>query len=76
MQLQNAGSHSRSSADIGDTTPYVHRNFIDLPKELFEMLSCAGPYLYRDTLLLQKVLLLWFRVLVSEVRIYLFLAIL
>ncbi|XP_017222292.2 THO complex subunit 2 [Daucus carota subsp. sativus] len=55
MQLQNAGSHSRSSADIGDTTPYVHRKFIDLPKELFEMLSCAGPYLYRDTLLLQKV---------------------
>ncbi|GAB2226287.1 hypothetical protein Drorol1_Dr00022088 [Drosera rotundifolia] len=28
---------------------------IDLPKELFEMLSCAGPYMYRDTLLLQKV---------------------
>ncbi|XP_021843215.1 THO complex subunit 2 isoform X2 [Spinacia oleracea] len=26
-----------------------------LPKELFEMLACAGPYLYRDTLLLQKV---------------------
>ncbi|XP_071702863.1 THO complex subunit 2 [Rutidosis leptorrhynchoides] len=31
------------------------RSFIDLPKELFEMLTTAGPYLHRDTLLLQKV---------------------
>ncbi|CAL0312394.1 unnamed protein product [Lupinus luteus] len=30
-------------------------SFIDLPKELFQMLACAGPYLYRDTMLLQKV---------------------
>ncbi|XP_059649799.1 THO complex subunit 2 [Cornus florida] len=33
----------------------VHRSFIDLPKELFEMLTSAGPYLYRDTSLLQKI---------------------
>ncbi|KAL7000788.1 THO complex subunit 2 [Sarracenia purpurea var. burkii] len=37
------------------TSSSVHRSFIDVPKELFEMLSCAGPYLYRDTLLLQKI---------------------
>ncbi|RZC63684.1 hypothetical protein C5167_025452 [Papaver somniferum] len=30
-----------------------HQN-IHLPKELFQMLSAAGPYLYRNTLLLQK----------------------
>lgn len=36
-------------------TSSVHGSFINLPGELFQMLSCAGPYLYRDTLLLQKV---------------------
>lgn len=39
--------------DTADLT--VHRSFIDLPKELFEMLATLGPYLYRDTVLLQKV---------------------
>nr|XP_043608763.1 THO complex subunit 2 [Erigeron canadensis] len=33
----------------------IRRLFIDLPKELFEMLTSVGPYLHRDTLLLQKV---------------------
>ncbi|KAI3700101.1 hypothetical protein L2E82_44717 [Cichorium intybus] len=33
----------------------IKTSFIDLPKELFEMLTCVGPYLHRDTLLLQKV---------------------
>lgn len=28
----------------------------ELPKEVFEMLLCIGPYLYRNALLLQKVL--------------------
>lgn len=27
----------------------------ELPKEVFEMLLCIGPYLYRNALLLQKV---------------------
>ncbi|KAM3363868.1 THO complex subunit 2-like [Capsicum galapagoense] len=31
------------------------RSYINLRKELFEMLSSVGPHLYRDTLLLQKV---------------------
>ncbi|XP_058108394.1 THO complex subunit 2 isoform X2 [Magnolia sinica] len=30
-------------------------SFIDLPRELFQMLASAGPYLYRDAVLLQKV---------------------
>ncbi|KAG5553621.1 hypothetical protein RHGRI_011495 [Rhododendron griersonianum] len=38
-----------------ETNSYVKSFFVDLPKELVEMLSCAGPYLYCDTLLLQKV---------------------
>ncbi|KAE8705401.1 THO complex subunit 2 [Hibiscus syriacus] len=33
----------------------VSNSFVDLPKELFQMLSTVGPQLYRDTLLLQKV---------------------
>ncbi|KAM7467402.1 hypothetical protein LguiB_014964 [Lonicera macranthoides] len=38
-----------------ETNSSINKSFIDLPKELFEMLSSAGPYLHRDTLLLQKV---------------------
>ncbi|CAA0814725.1 THO complex subunit 2 [Striga hermonthica] len=30
------------------------KSFVNLPTELFEMLAAVGPYLYRDTLLLQK----------------------
>ncbi|KAJ4710125.1 THO complex subunit 2 [Melia azedarach] len=42
--------------DAMDTTDLtVHNSFIDLPKELFQMLATVGPYLYRDTVLLQKV---------------------
>lgn len=29
--------------------------FVEVDKEFFQMLSCVGPYLYRDALLLQKV---------------------
>lgn len=38
----------------------VRGSFVDLPSELFQMLSCVGPYLYRDTLLLQKVFFFFF----------------
>jgi THO complex subunit 2 len=37
------------------TSSSGHVSLIDLPKEFFQMLVTAGPYLYRDTLLLQKV---------------------
>ena len=53
---QILGSPSRSGADNMDTTSSsVSSSFIDLPKELFQMLATVGPHLYRDTLLLQKV---------------------
>ncbi|PON53679.1 THO complex [Trema orientale] len=54
--LQNIGSSSGVSIDTMDTeTSLARGSFIDLPKEFFQMLVSAGPYLYRDTLLLQKV---------------------
>ncbi|KAJ7955431.1 THO complex subunit 2 [Quillaja saponaria] len=53
--LQNFGSSSGASADIADAEKSVHKYFLDLPKELFQMISCTGPYMYRDTILLQKV---------------------
>ncbi|KAF7145111.1 hypothetical protein RHSIM_Rhsim04G0125900 [Rhododendron simsii] len=52
--LQNLVLPSASISDSMETNSYVKRFLVDLPKELFEMLSCAGPYLYRDALLLQK----------------------
>ncbi|KAK7320119.1 hypothetical protein RJT34_04853 [Clitoria ternatea] len=54
--LQNPGSSTGGSTDPMDVdNSSRHGFFIDLPKELFQMLACAGPYLYRDTILLQKV---------------------
>ncbi|XP_058182779.1 THO complex subunit 2 isoform X3 [Rhododendron vialii] len=53
--LRNLVLPSAAVSDSMETNSSVKRFFVDLPKELFEMLSCAGPYLYRDTLLLQKV---------------------
>lgn len=54
--LQNFGTPSGAGIDSMDTSSSLgHRSFIDLPKELFQMLAITGPYLYRDTILLQKV---------------------
>ncbi|RZC74870.1 hypothetical protein C5167_050352 [Papaver somniferum] len=54
---QNLVTSSASGYDFSEatdgTTPKT--SFIHLPKELFQMLASAGPYLYRNTLLLQKV---------------------
>ncbi|KAI8560312.1 hypothetical protein RHMOL_Rhmol04G0245900 [Rhododendron molle] len=52
--LQNLVLPSAAVSDSMETNSYVKRFFVDLLKELSEMLSCAGPYLYCDTLLLQK----------------------
>ncbi|XP_038907239.1 THO complex subunit 2 [Benincasa hispida] len=53
---QSLGASSGTSIDTFDTTNLpVGGSFIDLPRELFQMLTAAGPYLYRDTILLQKV---------------------
>lgn len=54
--FQSFGPPSGSGIDAMDeANPSGPASFIDLPSELFQMLACAGPYLYRDTLLLQKV---------------------
>ncbi|XVF03003.1 hypothetical protein REPUB_Repub04eG0223200 [Reevesia pubescens] len=54
--LQSFVSPSGTGVDDMDTTSSsVSSSFIDLPKELFQMLATVGPYFYRDTLLLQKV---------------------
>ncbi|WJX54413.1 THO complex subunit 2 [Trifolium repens] len=54
--LQNPGSSTGGSNDAMNVDyPSGHGSFIDLPKELFQMLACTGPFLYRDTMLLQKV---------------------
>ncbi|XVF43449.1 hypothetical protein PTKIN_Ptkin02bG0040900 [Pterospermum kingtungense] len=54
--LQSFGSPSGFGVDNMDTaSSSVSSSFIDLPKELFQMLATVGPHLYRDTLLLQKV---------------------
>ncbi|MED6190735.1 THO complex subunit 2, partial [Stylosanthes scabra] len=53
---QNSGSSTGGSTDAMDVDNSSRRSsFIDLPKELFQMLACTGPYLYRDSILLQKV---------------------
>ncbi|KAH7656619.1 THO complex subunitTHOC2 N-terminal protein [Dioscorea alata] len=55
--LQGAGDLVATSSEIVDSTvvPLTKRSFINLPRELFQMLAVAGPYLYRDPILLQKV---------------------
>nr|XP_027098247.1 THO complex subunit 2-like isoform X1 [Coffea arabica] len=56
MRLVSYSTSAGAGTDLMEaTSTSVSRSFIDLPKELFEMLVSAGPYLYRDTLLLQKV---------------------
>lgn len=54
-QAHTLVSSSAAGVVAMGATELAHNSFIDLPKELFQMLACAGPYLYRDTILLQKV---------------------
>ncbi|XP_050231755.1 THO complex subunit 2 isoform X2 [Mercurialis annua] len=54
--FQNLESSPGVGSDSKETSSArSHGSFIDLPKELFQMLATVGPYLYRDTILLQKV---------------------
>lgn len=52
---ENIGSLSGTNTDSMDITSSASSSLLDLPKQLFQMLATAGPYLYRDTILLQKV---------------------
>ena len=58
--LVNLGSSYRSVDNAANGEGMVKytgqgSSFIELPRELFQMLTAVGPYLYRDALLLQKV---------------------
>ncbi|XP_077241157.1 THO2 isoform X2 [Tasmannia lanceolata] len=55
--LQGLGSSIGSGSDSMEpnASSSFRSSFIDLPKELFQMLASAGPYLHRDAVLLQKV---------------------
>lgn len=53
--LQSSSLAPGTGFDATESMTSVCRSFIDLPKELFQMLASVGPYLHRDTMLLQKV---------------------
>lgn len=58
--LANVGAITVAQAalNIGETTPkhtVQSAAFVELSKEFFQMLACAGPYLYRNALLMQKI---------------------
>ncbi|KAM7255281.1 hypothetical protein ACFE04_020522 [Oxalis oulophora] len=54
--LQNLESSAGASVEPMETeNSSLSRTSIDLPKEVFQMLAIAGPYLHRDIVLLQKV---------------------
>eukprot|EP01018_Ginkgo_biloba_P036677 Gb_33812 [translate_table: standard] len=60
LHLVKLGSTSRSSAGTTNAEAGIKHtsqasSFIELPRELFQMLASVGPYLHRDVLLLQKV---------------------
>lgn len=51
---QTIGSSSSVAVSESTVEPLTVAT-VDLPRELFQMLAVAGPYLHRDTVLLQKV---------------------
>ncbi|GAB4828694.1 THO complex subunit 2 [Ancistrocladus abbreviatus] len=53
LHFDLSSSNGNDAMEITDSSTKMP--FITLQKEVFEMLSCAGAYLHRDTLLLQKV---------------------
>lgn len=54
--LRNCGVSSSSSFDGAQLAERsTQRPPLDLSIDFFQMLACAGPYLHRDTVLLQKV---------------------
>ncbi|RWR76239.1 THO complex subunit 2 isoform X1 [Cinnamomum micranthum f. kanehirae] len=56
MYLQNSWSSIGSASDAFEqkSVSSFQSSFIDLPRELTQMLASAGPYLHRDAVLLQK----------------------
>ncbi|XP_010556226.1 PREDICTED: THO complex subunit 2 [Tarenaya hassleriana] len=55
IRFQSSVSSTAENTDVGAAFSPSNRRSVDLPKEVLQMLGTAGPYLYRDTLLLQKI---------------------
>ncbi|KAG9443939.1 hypothetical protein H6P81_015279 [Aristolochia fimbriata] len=55
MHLQGTGLSSGFSNIIDPKISATMGSSLELPKDLFQMLGAVGPYLHRDTVLLQKV---------------------
>lgn len=53
-RCQNSSSAGTDKITLTANTT-ANRSCLDLPKEVFQMLVTVGPYLYRNTQLLQKV---------------------
>ncbi|WOL00987.1 hypothetical protein Cni_G09700 [Canna indica] len=55
--FRTTGSLAYPGPDAMDATAvsFMQNVYIDLPREFFQMIVAVGPYLYRDTVLLQKV---------------------
>ncbi|CAL9126100.1 unnamed protein product [Musa textilis] len=55
--FRSIGSLTYPGPDAMDTTVVSSKQtvYVDLPREFFQMITAVGPYLYRDTVLLQKV---------------------
>lgn len=55
--FRSLGGLSYPCSDSLDATVAASKLNIydDLPQEFFQMITAVGPYLYRDTILLQKV---------------------
>ncbi|XP_010531606.1 PREDICTED: THO complex subunit 2-like [Tarenaya hassleriana] len=48
-------SNGENTVTVDAASSTSNRGSVDFPKEVFQMLSIVGPYLYRDTILLQKI---------------------
>lgn len=62
MSFRSIGGLTYPGPDAMDATVVSSKQtvYVDLPREFFQMITAVGPYLYRDTVLLQKVSLLNF----------------
>ncbi|KAL8142098.1 hypothetical protein V2J09_015130 [Rumex salicifolius] len=54
-RLQKSVLATGSTDDVEETCSSANNSLVVLTKDIFQMLACVGPYLHRDTVLLQKV---------------------
>lgn len=58
VNFRSVGSFTNIGSDTIDAAvvSFEQNTYVDLPRDFFQMIAAIGPYLYRDTILLQKVL--------------------